>query len=93
MNNAVAGFSKLSKEAKIDWIANEYFSNPNEAVKTIKQYWNSDLKLQQLHDEFIENTITRNAALICMDRLLFIYYFANVNAFFDIGFLQVLYQG
>ena len=58
MNNAVSGFSKLSKEDKISWIANEYFSNPNEAITTIKQYWNSDAKLQQLHDEFIENTIT-----------------------------------
>jgi hydroxymethylglutaryl-CoA reductase len=58
MNNAVSGFSKLSKEDKINWIANEYFSNPNEAITTIKQYWNSDTKLQQLHDEFIENTIT-----------------------------------
>ncbi len=58
MNNAVSGFSKLSKEDKITWIANEYFSNPNEAITTIKQYWNSDAKLQQLHDEFIENTIT-----------------------------------
>lgn len=58
MNNAVSGFSKLSKDDKINWIANEYFSNPNEAITTIKQYWNSDAKLQQLHDEFIENTIT-----------------------------------
>ena len=58
MNNAVAGFSKLTKEEKINWIANEYFANPNEAVATIKQYWNSDAKLQQLHDEFIENTIS-----------------------------------
>lgn len=58
MNNAVAGFSKLSKEEKINWIANEYFANPLEAIATIKQYWNNDSKLQQLHDEFIENTIT-----------------------------------
>ena len=58
MNNAVAGFSKLTKEEKINWIANEYFANPNEAITTIKQYWNSDAKLQQLHDEFIENTIS-----------------------------------
>lgn len=58
MNNAVAGFSKLPKEEKINWIANTYFSNPEEAITTIKQYWNSDTKLQQLHDEFIENTIT-----------------------------------
>lgn len=58
MNNAVAGFSKLTKEEKINWIAKEYFANPAEAVATIKQYWNSDAKLQQLHDEFIENTIS-----------------------------------
>lgn len=58
MNNAVAGFSKLSKEDKINWIATEYFTNPTEAIATIKQYWNSNSKLQQLHDEFIENTIT-----------------------------------
>ncbi len=58
MNNAVAGFSKLSKEEKINWIANKYFSNPAEVVAIFKQYWNSNVKLQQLHDEFIENTIT-----------------------------------
>ena len=58
MNNAVAGFSKLSKEEKINWIAQEYFSNSNETIAIIKQYWNSDEKLQQLHDEFIENTLT-----------------------------------
>ncbi|SEN50670.1 3-hydroxy-3-methylglutaryl-coenzyme A reductase [Flavobacterium sp. CF108] len=58
MNNAVAGFSKLSKKEKINWIANEYFSAPDEALSIIRNYWNSDEKLQQLHDEFIENTIT-----------------------------------
>lgn len=29
-----------------------------EAEKVLKQYWNADAKLQQLHDEFIENTIS-----------------------------------
>lgn len=58
MNNAVSGFSKLSKEEKINWIATTYFTNPENAITTIKQYWNTDNKLQQLHDEFIENTIT-----------------------------------
>ena len=58
MNNAIAGFSKLSKEQKISWIAKEYFSNPEEAVSIITNYWNSDVKLQKLHDDFIENTIT-----------------------------------
>lgn len=58
MNNAVAGFSKLSKEEKISWIADTYFSNPAEAVSLLKNYWNTDENLQKLHDEFIENTIT-----------------------------------
>lgn len=58
MSNAVAGFSKLSKEEKINWIAKEYFSNPLEAISIIKNYWNADLKIQKLHDEFIENTIS-----------------------------------
>src|SRR6478672_9151957 len=58
MIDAVTGFSKLPKEDKINWIAQTYFSNPNQAIKLIKSYWNSDEKLQQLHDEFIENTIT-----------------------------------
>lgn len=58
MNNAIAGFSKLSKEEKINWIATTYFSDSNEAISIIKKYWNSDSKIQQLHDEFIENTIT-----------------------------------
>ena len=52
------GFSKLSKEEKINWIAETYFSNPAEAKNTLLQYWNSNLEIQKLHDEFIENTIT-----------------------------------
>ena len=58
MNKTISGFSKLSKEEKIKWIATEYFCNPSEAIAVIKNYWNNDEKIQQLHDEFIENTIT-----------------------------------
>ena len=58
MTKAIAGFSKLSKEEKINWIASTHFSNTGEATKTIKKYWNSDADLQKLHDEFIENTIS-----------------------------------
>jgi len=58
MTKAIAGFSKLSKEEKINWIASTHFSNAEEATKTIKKYWNSDAELQKLHDEFIENTIS-----------------------------------
>jgi hydroxymethylglutaryl-CoA reductase len=58
MNKPVSGFSKLSKEEKINWIAKEYFSNPQDAVAVLKNYWNTNENLQKLHDEFIENTIT-----------------------------------
>ena len=58
MGKQITGFSKLSKSNKIDWIVNTYFSNKEDAKTILKQYWNSNKKLQQLHDEFIENTIT-----------------------------------
>ncbi len=58
MSKAIAGFSKLPKEEKIGWIADNYFSNPGEAAALLRKYWNADTALQQLHDEFIENTIT-----------------------------------
>ncbi|NDI97793.1 hydroxymethylglutaryl-CoA reductase, degradative [Flavobacterium sp. LaA7.5] len=58
MSKAIAGFSKLTKNEKIAWIAKEYFSNPDEATALIQKYWNTDTELQKLHDEFIENTIT-----------------------------------
>ena len=58
MSKSISGFSKLSKHKKIDWIVDTYFPNNKDASATIKQYWNDDELLQQLHDEFIENTIT-----------------------------------
>ena len=58
MNKTIAGFSKLSKSQKIDWIVKTYFSNAEGTKSILKQYWNTNEKLQQLHDEFIENTIT-----------------------------------
>lgn len=58
MNKEISGFSKLSKSEKIDWIAQQYFAESETATQLIKKYWNTDESLQQLHDEFIENTIT-----------------------------------
>lgn len=58
MPKTISGFSKLSKSEKIEWILNTYFEDKNSARTLVTQYWNSDEKLQKLHDEFIENTIT-----------------------------------
>lgn len=54
----IEGFSKLTKEEKIEWISTKYTDNSKETKATIKRYWNADKELQKLHDEFIENTIT-----------------------------------
>ncbi len=53
----IKGFSKFSKEQKIDTIVS-YFSNPDEIKTLIKSFWHSDKKIQQAFDEFSENTIT-----------------------------------
>tara|TARA_R110002073_G_scaffold145532_5_gene297711 strand:- start:11694 stop:12977 length:1284 start_codon:yes stop_codon:yes gene_type:complete len=58
MSKIVSGFSKLTKQEKINWLADNYFNNQPEIINTIQQYWNVDDKLQQLHDDFIENTIS-----------------------------------
>jgi len=58
MSKIISGFSKLTKQEKIDWLSKNYFSSQPEIIQTLKQYWNTDEKLQQLHDDFIENTIS-----------------------------------
>ncbi len=58
MSKIISGFSKLTKEEKIDWLTKTYFNDQPEIIQTLKQYWNVDQKLQQLHDDFIENTIS-----------------------------------
>lgn len=54
----VEGFSKMSKEGKIEWLVNEYLQGDAKAFQILKQYWNQDADLQQLHDEFSENTLS-----------------------------------
>ena len=58
MTKSKSGFSKLSKDEKIQWILSEYFSGNPRAEKTLKQYWNDNESLQKLHDDFIENTLS-----------------------------------
>lgn len=58
MATSVNGFSKLTKQEKITWLATQHFKNKETGIEILKQYWNSDVKLQRLHDEFIENTVS-----------------------------------
>ena len=58
MSEEIKGFSKLSKDEKIEWLIRTCFQNNISAKKILTQYWNSDSSLQKLHDEFSENTIS-----------------------------------
>ena len=58
MKKPVIGFSKLDKSQKIDWLIKNFFSSDKEVKKNIEKYFNNDKKLQNLHDEFAENTIS-----------------------------------
>ncbi len=58
MSKIISGFSKLNKQEKIDWLADQYFKNPIYAKETLQQYWNDNRVLQELHDDFIENTLS-----------------------------------
>ncbi len=54
----VSGYSKLSKEQKIDWLVENYLNNDESAKEELISYWHRDLKTQNILDEFSENTIT-----------------------------------
>ena len=58
MSEEIKGFSKLSKDEKIEWLTKTCFRDSNSAKKILTQYWNSNNYLQKLHDEFSENTIS-----------------------------------
>ena len=58
MTEPISGFSKLTKEDKIDWVTSHYTQNKEQSIKILQTYWNQNSNIQQLHDEFIENTLT-----------------------------------
>ena len=58
MLQPILGFSKKTKDEKIDWLVSTYLNNDNNSKNVLKQYWNNDEKLQKLHDGFIENTVS-----------------------------------
>lgn len=54
----IQGYSKLSKEQKIDWLVEHYLNNDETAKAELISYWHRDLNTQKVLDEFSENTIT-----------------------------------
>ncbi len=54
----IEGYSKLSKDQKIDWLIENYFSGDEKVKAEIKGFWHEDEAVQQQFDEFAENTLT-----------------------------------
>ncbi|MDX2002839.1 MAG: hydroxymethylglutaryl-CoA reductase [Chitinophagales bacterium] len=54
----IQGFSKLPKEQKLQWLADNYFSDKEQAAKELSSYWHRYPETQKLFDEFAENTIS-----------------------------------
>lgn len=42
----------------MEWIAQNFTADPQASIELLQSYWNRDPKVQKLHDEFIENTLS-----------------------------------
>lgn len=58
MKQPIKGFSKLTKQAKIEWLVEHYSGDPTSSMEMLSGYWHNQPEVQKLHDEFIENTIS-----------------------------------
>jgi hydroxymethylglutaryl-CoA reductase len=58
MSKTINGFSRLNKLEKIDWLVSNFFNGEQKVKEILTRYWNSNEVLQNLHDDFIENTIS-----------------------------------
>ncbi len=54
----ISGFSKLSKRAKLRWVAEHFFKEPEAVIRELKSFWHGDEKQQKVLDDFSENTIS-----------------------------------
>lgn len=57
-NKSISGFSKLSKEDKIQWLTNHFYDDAAAVDKDLKCFWHSNSDLQKVLDGFSENTIS-----------------------------------
>ena len=54
----VSGFSKMSKEQKIEWLSEQLGKDASQMVKNLPHFWHHDKSVQKRFDEFSENTLT-----------------------------------
>ena len=58
MPEKIIGFSKLSREEKIDWISSNFLNDAIEFKSILNKYLNDDNDIQSLHNSFSENSIS-----------------------------------
>lgn len=54
----VSGFSKMSKEQKIEWLASELGGGASDLVNSLPVFWHQNPEIQSRLDQFSENTLT-----------------------------------
>lgn len=54
----IEGYSKLSKDEKIDWLVANFFDGETAVKDELRGFWHRDEQVQKSFDEFTENTIT-----------------------------------
>ena len=58
MPEKIIGFSKLSREDKINWISSNFLNESSEFKKILNSYLNNDTEIQSLHNTFSENSVS-----------------------------------
>ena len=64
MNKVISGFSKLTKEQKIQWLTDNFLSDTVQRTPTgegggiLKKFWHNDPEFQKVFDGFSENTVS-----------------------------------
>ncbi|MFZ4543743.1 MAG: hydroxymethylglutaryl-CoA reductase, degradative [Saprospiraceae bacterium] len=58
MGTLINGFSKLSKEAKMEWVVGHYSADPKGMQEMMMSFWHESPELQKILDGFSENTIS-----------------------------------
>jgi hydroxymethylglutaryl-CoA reductase len=56
--DTIRGFSKMTKQQKIEWLSAQLGDEASQLVKEMTQFWHHDESVQRRFDEFSENTLT-----------------------------------
>ncbi len=57
MPKSVSGFSKLTKPEKINWLSENFFPEPEAAVRSFAEWQHANIDVQRVIDGFTENAV------------------------------------